>query len=856
MRGIQEFVVLASNHLDKKGRTRCPCKRCKNNEYWQITEVHKHLLDFGMVREYTKWVHHGEVEELSDDDEDDDNDGVVSFEGLTDLLNECRTARENLDPNMPHMGTSESQNGDATMRNNMYRNVRKENDKSYEKLFNAAQQPLYPECKNFTTLDFLVKLMHLKIINNMSNKCFNMILELIKPSYPEGETLPKSYYEAKMLLRSLGLGYIPIDACVNDCALFWKENESLLECPVCKSPRYQNPEGKGKKIPQKVLRYFPLKPRLQRLYMSGMTAQDMRWHKEKRVFEKGVLRHPADSEEWQDFDKEYKWFSDDPRNVRLGIATDGFNPFGDMSSSYSMWPVIVVPYNLPPWKCMKDPFIFMSLLIPGPKAPGNDIDVYLRPLIDELNELWESGVETFDAVTKAPFRLHAAALWTINDFPAYGNLSGWSTKGKMACPVCNEETSSMYLKHGRKLCYMNHARFLPPRHSLRRRANQLFAHLNWRNSRPKWLSGKDVLSQLRHVKHQCFGKDPDPKDKGPQNKKRKRPTTELNWRKRSIFFELPYWRMLKIRHNLDVMHIEKNICENVLGTILKLDGKTKDTLKSRLDLQALGIRPELHLTPKPNNKFLVPAACYTFSTLEKQSFCEWLKTVKFPDGYASNISRCVNVKDCKISGMKSHDCHVLLQRLLPAALRGFLPDDVSSALIELGLFFRELCSKTLKLEVLKKMQKDIVVVLCKLEQIFPPSFFDVMIHLAIHLPLEAIHGGPVQYRWMYPIERFLRTLKQYVRNKARPEGSIAEAYIDNECLTFCSMYLEGIETRFNRKDRNFDGDIGGEHTGLDVFTQNVRPLGASKNCEMSLEEFRKAEFYVLNNSDEVSPFLE
>ena len=70
----------------------------------------------------------------------------------------------------------------------------------------------------------------------------------------------------------------------------------------------------------------------------------------------------------------------------------------------------------------------LSLLIPGPKAPGNDIDVYLDPLIDELQELWDVGVETYDSYTTCNFKLRAALLWTINDFPAYANLSGWSTK--------------------------------------------------------------------------------------------------------------------------------------------------------------------------------------------------------------------------------------------------------------------------------------------------------------------------------------------------------------------------------------------------------------------------------------------
>lgn len=78
--------------------------------------------------------------------------------------------------------------------------------------------------------------------------------------------------------------------------------------------------------------------------------------------------------------------------------------------------------------------------------------------------------------------------------------------------------------------------------------------------------------------------------------------------------------------------------------------------------------------------------------------------------------------------------------------------------IELSLFFKELCSETLQLQVLEQLEKDIALILCKLEMIFPPSFFDVMVHLAIHLAHEAIIAGPVRYRWMYPIERYFHLI--------------------------------------------------------------------------------------------------
>ncbi len=99
-----------------------------------------------------------------------------------------------------------------------------------------------------------------------------------------------------------------------------------------------------------------------------------------------------------------------------------------MSTAHSTWPVILFPYNFPPWMCMKRPSFMLSLVIPGPFSAWNDIVVYLQPLIKELKELWDVGVETYDVSYKSIFQLHAALMWTINDFPAYGDLSGWNRK--------------------------------------------------------------------------------------------------------------------------------------------------------------------------------------------------------------------------------------------------------------------------------------------------------------------------------------------------------------------------------------------------------------------------------------------
>ncbi|GMP72870.1 hypothetical protein CsSME_00030763 [Camellia sinensis var. sinensis] len=186
------------------------------------------------------------------------------------------------------------------------------------------------------------------------------------------------------------------------------------------------------------------------------------------------------------------------------------------------------------------------------------------------------------------------------------------------------------------------------------------------------------------------------------------------------------------------MHIEKNICDNLVGTLLSIDGKNTDTDKARLDLAHMRIRKELHLKRHSNGSFEKPSASYTLSPVERQGYCDFLKSIKYPDGYAANISNCVTVQGEKLAGFKTHDCHFLLQRLLPIGTRVYLSKGIGTTLFELGNFFKQLCSKTLRVTDLEKMEEQIVLILCKLEKIFPLAFFDVMVHLAIHLPHEAM----------------------------------------------------------------------------------------------------------------------
>ena len=107
----------------------------------------------------------------------------------------------------------------------------------------------------------------------------------------------------------------------------------------------------------------------------------------------------------------------------------------------------------------------------------------------------------------------------------------------------------------------------------------------------------------------------------------------------------------------------------------------------------------------------------------------------------------------KLFGMMSHDCHVFMQRLLSIAFCELLPQNVWNTLTELNMFFKDLTSTIIKNDDMARLEEEIPVILCKLECIFPPSFFDSMEHLLVHLPHEARLAGFVQYLWMYHFER-------------------------------------------------------------------------------------------------------
>ncbi|XP_004289428.1 PREDICTED: uncharacterized protein LOC101297010 [Fragaria vesca subsp. vesca] len=199
-----------------------------------------------------------------------------------------------------------------------FSNVDNDDYDKYNRLLDKAQTPLYPGC-NVTVLGAIIEQIITKVDSNWSNVSFNRNLVNIKKLLPPGNNFPHSFDKVQSMLKDLGLGY-ENDACKNNYVLFYGViNKDLDYCPVCKALRWKSSSSSSKKkrIPKKVLHYFPLIPRLKRMYMSSHTSEKMRWHGVTRKND-DTLRQSADGEVWKSFDRSFPDFAEDIRNVRLG----------------------------------------------------------------------------------------------------------------------------------------------------------------------------------------------------------------------------------------------------------------------------------------------------------------------------------------------------------------------------------------------------------------------------------------------------------------------------------------------------------------------------------------------------------
>ncbi|XP_022887200.1 uncharacterized protein LOC111403068 [Olea europaea var. sylvestris] len=287
---------------------------------------------------YTNWFHHGE-RLISN----------VDTTSKTEIFNLFEAAHTNEEHN---------------------KEVFEENlDDDISRLIMDAETPLHPGNEKYTKLSSIVTLYKLKTIRGWSDNSSTELLNTLHDMLPEGNVIPTSTLCVRKLLKTFDLGYEKIHARVNDCWLFRNDKNELDSCPKCGSSRWKVDKQTRKNknvVPAKVFRYFPIKPRFQRTFSTSKMAESLIWRSTNQSVD-GKMRHPVNSPSWALIDNKWPDFANNPGSLRLGLATDGFNPFNNFSFTYSCWSVVMVIYKLPPWLCMKKENVMLSLLIPGPQ---------------------------------------------------------------------------------------------------------------------------------------------------------------------------------------------------------------------------------------------------------------------------------------------------------------------------------------------------------------------------------------------------------------------------------------------------------------------------------------------------------
>nr|GEW19472.1 hypothetical protein [Tanacetum cinerariifolium] len=441
------------------------------------------------------------------------------------------------------------------------------------------------------------------------------------------------------------------------------------------------------------------------------------------------------------------------------------------------------------------------------------------------NVFWKAkpGVETIDASTCLKLNMRAMVLWTINDFPARSSLYGWSGQGYKACPTCNEDTPSVRVLG--KTTYVGHRRFLKKPHKWRRSLE--FNGETENGDPPREFSRDAIMTKLARLPTRVKGKHP---SYIPPNNKQNKPTqgdigatsNEPTQAKHNEFEELYASANQELYPGCDYV---TRLDFMAKFTYFKAKGyklpSSYYAIKKTFKTIELGWKDNNRPGKKVPKKVLryfpiIPRLQRLYKSSHTAKKITWHATEKRTepgkmqhpvDGRAwknfdTKHSNFAKKSRNALKGVETID--VATGQKFNIRAMQYLPDEVAKPIIELCLFFKQICSATLMEDDMLKAQSKVVDILCNLELIYPPAFFDIMIHLVIHLPLEALEGGPIRPRWMFPFERFMKKLKGYVQNKAKPKGSIAEGYVAEEALTFSSHYFGDVTTKFNHPDHNVD----------------------------------------------------
>ncbi|KAL3676562.1 hypothetical protein R1sor_026510 [Riccia sorocarpa] len=328
------------------------------------------------------------------------------------------------------------------------------------------------------------------------------------------------------------------------------------------------------------------------------------------------MRLVADSPAVAHIEESWPEFARDPRHVRLGLASDGVSPYSIKSSTYSTWPVALMNYNIPPWLATKKGFIKLALIIPGPKQTTN-FDVFLQPLVEELSQLWQGVSDVFDGRTHRIgrdrwFTLRGIMMWTMHDYPGYGIISGFQTKGYCACPTCAVDLPYSWLYQLRKVVYMEFSTFLPLDHPFRGVGED-------RNLDPPPVAR--TMDWWENTWMDVQGG--------------RRQQDESGLRRWSILHQLPYWKHLQIHHLLDPMHIEAKVVKSL---IKHLFGE-KDNVRSRRACEEFNVHPDTWMQINEDGSETMPSAPWVLRKEERKVLCQRISKIRFPTGFGSYLRK-------------------------------------------------------------------------------------------------------------------------------------------------------------------------------------------------------------------------
>ena len=425
---------------------RCPCKDCKGGRRKSIQVIRQHHATVGRDPFLQKSLLGGDPLEgyppsgMWVEDVAFDNDVV---EDIPQNTTPEHVEAENVDGNEEHApplldefheverqvlealgrgdALHEESDGDGVL------HVENEEDHDVvdelDGLYREAITPLYPGSK-MSVVSATIIIMNMcsviRVSNTFTDELFRfMSIDLL----PISNKLPKTHYAARKSIRCLGLHYNNIHACPNGYILYDEEYATHDTCPKCTKRRWLDGSNN---IPARVIRHFPLIPRLKRMWRSSEIARLLRGHT-KHVSDDGIMRSVIDSPAWKHINTDVAFgnFGRDERNMRLALALDGVNPFKLSNTNWSTWPVLILIYNFEPWFVTKKFFISLCILISGKRSPSaSNIDVFIRPLLKKLSELWH-GIDALDFSQpqgNRSFTLRACLMWTISDFPAYGRI--------------------------------------------------------------------------------------------------------------------------------------------------------------------------------------------------------------------------------------------------------------------------------------------------------------------------------------------------------------------------------------------------------------------------------------------------